>query len=65
MILTDGIINDLEDTIDEVVAGTDLPVSIIIVGIGSADFGQMETLDADDAPLKSKRLGKYASRDVV
>jgi len=36
--LTDGIINDLEKTIDEVVKGSTSPLSIIIVGIGEADF---------------------------
>ena len=51
LILTDGIINDLQDTINEIVEGSDLPVSIIIIGIGKADYDQMETLDADDAPL--------------
>jgi hypothetical protein len=28
-----------------------LPVSIIIVGVGDADFSSMEDLDADKAPL--------------
>jgi hypothetical protein len=42
LILTDGIINDLEKTIDEVVLGSVLPLSIIIVGIGAADFEQMD-----------------------
>jgi len=63
--LTDGIINDLEKTIDEVVKGSTSPLSIIIVGIGNADFDQMEQLDADDAPLYSKLLRKYAARDIV
>jgi hypothetical protein len=54
LILTDGIINDLQATVDEVVAGSGLPLSIIIVGIGNADFDQMDLLDADDAPLFSK-----------
>lgn len=65
MILTDGIINDLEKTIDEVVKGSTLPLSIIIVGIGNADFDQMEQLDADDAPLFSRIINKYAARDIV
>ncbi len=65
MILTDGIINDLEKTIEAVVLGSVLPLSIIIVGIGEADFEQMDLLDADDNPLYSKKLGKYASRDIV
>jgi hypothetical protein len=44
----------LQQTVDEVVAGSTLPLSIIIVGIGNADFDQMDLLDADDAPLFSK-----------
>jgi len=55
----------LQDTVDEVVAGSGLPLSIIIVGIGNADFDQMDLLDADDAPLFSKKLNRYASRDIV
>jgi hypothetical protein len=65
LILTDGIINDLEKTIDEVVAGSVLPLSIIIVGIGNADFDQMDQLDADETPLFSRKWNKYMSRDIV
>ena len=65
LILTDGIINDLEQTIDEVVQGSVLPMSIIIVGIGEAEFDQMVALDADRTPLYSKTLGKYSARDIV
>ena len=65
LILTDGVINDLERTIEEVVQGSVLPLSIIIVGIGAAEFDMMEQLDADENPLYSKTLGKYASRDIV
>jgi vacuolar-type H+-ATPase subunit F/Vma7 len=38
LILTDGVINDIQKTIDEVVRGSDLPLSIVIVGVGNADF---------------------------
>ena len=34
MIITDGIINDMQLTIDEIVRGSSLPLSIIIVGVG-------------------------------
>jgi vacuolar-type H+-ATPase subunit F/Vma7 len=51
LIITDGIINDMQQTINEVVNGSGLPLSIIIVGVGEAEFDQMETLDADEAPL--------------
>lgn len=45
--ITDGVINDMQQTIDEVVRGSQLPLSIIIVGVGNADFDSMEQLDAD------------------
>jgi len=53
MIITDGIINDMQKTIDEIVRGSGLPLSIIIVGVGNEDFSSMETLDADEEPLYS------------
>jgi len=37
----------MERTIDEIVKLTKLPCSIIIIGLGNADFGGMERLDGD------------------
>lgn len=65
MILTDGIINDLQKTIDEIVRGSQLPMSIIIVGIGDADFSEMEFLDADEKPLYSYKSSKFMASDIV
>lgn len=42
LILTDGAITDMNNTIDEIVRGSDLPLSIIIVGLGNANFDSME-----------------------
>lgn len=64
MILTDGIINDMRETIDAIVRASDCPLSIIIVGIGNADFSAMEQLDADKNPLRSK-TGGVMKRDIV
>ncbi len=47
LLLTDGIINDMPETIRLLVDLSALPASIIIVGIGNADFSQMEALDGD------------------
>ncbi len=58
LIITDGIINDMEQTIDEIVRGSSLPLSIIIVGVGDAEFNAMDILDADDDPLFSKKFQK-------
>lgn len=64
MIITDGLINDMDKTIDEIVEASFLPISLIIIGVGSADFFNMNILDADDAPLKSS-YGKVQERDNV
>ena len=55
----------MEKTIDEVVRGSDLPLSIVIVGVGEADFSAMDQLDGDDEPLYSKKYSRYWSRDIV
>jgi Copine len=58
-----GVINDMDATIASIVAAADLPLSILIVGVGSADFSMMETLDGDEVRLSYN--GKPASRDIV
>lgn len=40
-----------------------LPLSIIIIGIGNADFGKMEYLDGDNGLIDSE--GRKAKRDLV
>ncbi|OHT09885.1 Copine family protein [Tritrichomonas foetus] len=64
LIITDGIINDMQDTIDAIVDAGRIPLSIIIVGVGNADFSAMDILDADDDPLVS-RSGVKECRDLV
>ena len=64
MILTDGIIDDMDETIDSLVEASFLPISVIIIGIGDADFSNMDILDADDEPLVDKN-GRKADRDLV
>lgn len=44
LVITDGIINDFEETLNMVVKGSELPISIIFCGVGESDFGQMEEL---------------------
>ena len=66
LLITDGIINDLPKTIDEIVRASSLPLSIIIVGVGEEDFSSMECLDSDgDQRLYSHKLKKYMERDIV
>ena len=49
LILTDGVISDMDQTKAAIVEASALPMSIIIVGVGSANFEMMEELDADDS----------------
>ncbi|XP_063221686.1 copine-8-like isoform X2 [Bacillus rossius redtenbacheri] len=63
LILTDGVITDMPQTTHALVEASVLPMSVIIVGIGSADFSAMEVLDADSVPLQSG--GRRAARDIV
>jgi len=55
LILTDGEITDMEETIRQIQQASDTPLSIVIVGVGSANFDSMDTLDGDDGQLKTKR----------
>jgi len=55
----------MDATVHEIVEASTLPLSIIIVGVGQANFQNMEVLDADDVPLVSKTNGKKMARDIV
>lgn len=65
LIITDGIINDMEATVHEIVEASSLPLSIIIVGVGNEDFSMMKDLDSDDKKLVSRTSKKTMERDIV
>ena len=64
MILTTGVIDDLQETINLIVEASELPLSIIIIGIGNGNFENMEKLDGDESLLISSS-GKKRIRDIV
>ena len=64
MILTDGIIVDQQKTIDALVDGSFLPLSVIIIGIGNDHFKEMIELDGDENPITSSN-GVKRKRDLV
>lgn len=64
LVITDGVITDMANTVDRIVDASNLPLSIVIVGVGAADFSNMEVLDADETPLKNRR-GDVMKRDIV
>ncbi|XP_043302481.1 copine-8 [Cervus elaphus] len=63
LIVTDGVISDMAQTKESIVNASKLPMSIIIVGVGPAEFDAMVELDGDDVRVSSR--GKYAERDIV
>ncbi|XP_031283984.1 protein BONZAI 1-like isoform X2 [Pistacia vera] len=65
LIITDGVVTDLQETKDALVRASDLPLSILIVGVGRADFTQMEILDADKGHRLESSTGRVATRDIV
>jgi hypothetical protein len=52
LIITDGAIHDMQETKDEIVRASYLPISIIIIGVGnSPELVKMEELDGDEVPI--------------
>jgi len=64
LILTDGAISDVKDTVRAIVQMSKLPASLVIAGIGGADFDTMNVLDGDGKLLKDDR-GNSCVRDCV
>lgn len=50
-------------TVAAIINASDLPLSIIIVGVGNDSFDKMDELDSDDALLTAN--GRVAKRDIV
>jgi len=65
LIITDGVINDLDATKLSITRASSLPLSIIIVGVGNEDFSQMSALDSDNKLLTSASGKHKAERDIV
>ena len=64
MILTDGLINDMDETVKLLIDCESLPLSVIIIGIGNSDFTNMIYLDGDVEPLTDNN-GRVTRRDLV
>lgn len=58
--LTDGVLSDMPATKLALINASHLPMSVIIVGVGGANFSAMNELDADE-----KRLAHVCLRVVT
>lgn len=63
LIITDGIISDMMQTKKAIIQASKSPLSIIICGVGDAEFSAMNELDSDDQVMSVD--GKSAERDIV
>jgi len=69
IILTDGVISDMAETVQRIVEASHLPVFLIIVGIGEGDpstgFAAMSALDHDGEPPMTGMGGQKQLHDNV
>lgn len=63
LLITDGVVNDMEATKLAIIQASKQPISIIIVGVGPADFKDMDALDSDRQLLQVNK--QIAERDIV
>ncbi len=64
LILTDGEVEDMEETKEAIVEASVLPMSIIIVGLRGKNHAQFRVLDGDMRRLRDKR-NRPVYRDIV
>jgi copine 4/6/7 len=64
VLVTDGSFSDYAEVADVICAAADLPLSVVIVGIGPAEMPLLERLDADDVRLADS-AGIPCARDLV
>jgi len=66
LILTDGAITDMKETISAITyAANNLPISIVIVGVGEGPFSSMVELDGDNGFFYDSKKHVFAVRDIV
>ena len=64
LMVTDGLADDFSRAKDILVQLSALPASVVIVGVGNANFDKMEELDGDDKKLTTD-MGFSCHRDIV
>eukprot|EP00924_Labyrinthula_sp_SR-Ha-C_P012356 maker-scaffold_10-snap-gene-4.19-mRNA-1 protein AED:0.13 eAED:0.13 QI:0/0/0/1/1/1/5/0/548 len=67
VLLTDGDNHDMYETITEIFNAAELPLSVLIIGIGNDEFQNMKFLDGDEesAEGKLRRENETLKRDLV
>mmetsp|Transcript_36488 Transcript_36488/g.26564 ORF Transcript_36488/g.26564 Transcript_36488/m.26564 type:complete len:88 (-) Transcript_36488:172-435(-) len=67
LILTDGEVHDLDETTREIqdMVEQDIPIYIVIVGIGEESFANMVKLDGDDIKIANKDIVHFVRYNTV
>ena len=64
LIISDGSIFDIEETIDSIIEISKYPISFIIVGVGDDVTSDMKTLNGENGKLISSN-GETLNKDIV
>ena len=64
LIITDGYMDDIKETIDSIIEVSKYPISIIIIGIGEDVTTDMKTLNGENGKLISSK-GEELNKDIL
>ena len=64
LIISDGEIEDIDETIDSIIESAELPLSFIIIGVGCSVNSDMKKLNGEDGKLISSN-GETLTKDIV
>ena len=64
LIISDGLIHDIDQTIDSIIEASKFPISFIIIGIGSDVTDDMKKLNGERGKLISSK-GETLNKDIV
>ena len=64
LIISDGLIDDIEETIDSIIESSKYPLSIIIIGVGASVNNDMKRLNGESGKLISSS-GEILKKDIV
>lgn len=64
ILFVNSVPEDLQDTIDEIIHGTYLPLSIVIVGVGDKEYNELRKISGKNLPKYSSKGGEKI-RDIL
>ena len=65
LIISDGYIHDINETINSIIEASKFPMSIVIIGVGDNVNYDMKTLNRQNGKLTSTSTGEVLNKDIV